>query len=121
MMVAMLCLTMVSACSLLGGNGPQEYAGINSIKVEWKQGDDGTWSPTVIHLINGKEQGIVELAFEMPDGTVVNYSAGDVKAFTGQEIRAMVEKAWAEQIGAIVPKGIEAAVDALKKGTGVIP
>lgn len=115
-MASLLCFMMVSACSIFGSNSPQEYAGINSIKVEWQQGDDGKWSPTIIELLNGKEQSRVELAFEMPDGTVVNYTAGDVKAFTGQEIRGMVEKAWADKIAATLPSMVDAAIVALKKG-----
>lgn len=115
---------MVSACGAFGANGigtPQGYAGINSIKVEWAQGDDGSWSPKLVHIMNGKEQSMVDLKFEMPDGTLVNYSAGDVKAFTGQEIRGMVEQVWAEKIGTIMPGMIEAAVEAIKKGPGSIP
>ena len=115
-LIPLCCVMMVSACSIFGGNGPQEYAGINEIKVEWAQGGDGSWAPKNVAIINGKEQSRVDLIFEMPDGTIVNYNAGDVKAFTGQEIRGMVEKAWAEQIGTIIPEMIDTAIAAIKKG-----
>lgn len=118
-LLSVICMVMVSACGALGPNGfgtPQGYAGINSIKVSWAQGDDGRWSPETVHIMNGKEQSMVDLKFEMPDGTIVNYKAGDVKAFEGQEIRGMVDKAFSDQMGNIMPDIVDAVITAIKKG-----
>lgn len=92
----------------------QNYAGINEVSFSWCKADEGKiYVPCNVKITNGKENGNIKFAFEMSDGTILNFSAEDVKAFGGQNIRANVEKAVAEQLGDVAPGVVDAIITAI--------
>ncbi len=115
-LLMVLCCALLVACGALPGN-PQGYAGINYIKVAWADPGGGDPHPKYVKVVNGKEQSAVDLKFQMPDGTILNYAANDVKAFAGQDIRGRVEQAVAEQLGVVSP----GVIDAIMAAVGVDP
>jgi len=111
LIIAIIALVSVSACGAVPWN-KQQYAGINSVKFEWCK-IDGSYLPCHVRIIDGKEQGAIDFKFQMPDGTILNFAADNVKAFEGQRLRAEVEKAIAEQLGEVSPGLVDAILNAI--------
>ena len=117
LIVAITSLFFLSACAGAVPWNKQNYAGINYVHFKWCEAlaADGTtvFQPCEVTIIDGKEQGAIDFKFKMLDGTVLNFAAEDVAAFTGQEIRAEVERAVAEITGSVFEKGLDVAGDLL--------
>jgi len=103
---------MLAGCSV---GGHQEFAGINKVSFDWCK-VDGQMLPCEVRIIDGKEQGAIDFSFQMPDGTILNFAADNVKAFRGQELRAAVDKALIEAYGEALPSVAESIVKALSGG-----
>jgi len=113
-LISILTVITLSGCAGALPWNKQNYAGINEVSFSWCKANDGaTYMPCNVKITNGKENGGIKFAFEMPDGTILNFSADDVKAFEGQNIRAKVEKAIAEQLGDVAPEVAEAIIKAI--------
>jgi len=114
--IGIIALLFISACGSVPWN-KQQYAGLNSVHFSWCKAEEGsTYLPCKVRIIDGKEQGSIDFKFQMPDGTILNFTADNVKAFEGQALRAEVEKAVAEQIGEVSPGLVDAILSAV---TGV--
>jgi len=112
-LIFILAIVSLSACGAVPWN-KQNYAGINEVSFSWCKANEGkTYVPCNVKIINGKENGAIEFSFEMPDGTILNFAADDVKAFPGQDIRAKVEIAVANQLGDVAPGVVDAIVKAI--------
>lgn len=113
----LICILSVISLTACAGAVPwnkQNYAGINEVSFSWCKANEGkTYVPCNVKIINGKENGAIEFSFEMPDGTILNFAADDVKAFPGQDIRAKVETAVANQLGNVAPGVVDAIVKAI--------
>jgi len=92
----------------------QQYAGINYVQFEWCETSD-SYMPCKVTIIDGKEQGAIDFSFQIDD-TILNFAADDVKAFTGQELRARVEQVVAEQLGDVGPGVVDAIIAAITGG-----
>lgn len=92
----------------------QNYAGINEVHFKWCENDQtGDYMACDVLIIDAKENGAIQFKFTMPDGTVLEFAADDVKAFPGQALRADVEKAIAKQFGDIAPEVMDALLKAI--------
>jgi len=112
-LICILSIISLSACGAVPWN-KQNYAGINEVNFSWCKANEGkTYMPCNVKIINGKENGAIEFSFEMPDGTILNFAADDVKAFPGQDIRAKVEIAVVNQLGDVAPGLVDAIVKAI--------
>ncbi len=106
----------LTACGALPWND-QENAGLTDMHIYWAYSEaNNTVYPVEIRVTDGKEFGSVNLAFQMSDGTLMNFNGVDVRAFRGQEIRADVEKAIAEVYGEIVPGLTDSILAAMTGG-----
>ncbi len=113
-LISILTTITLSGCAGALPWNKQNYAGINEVSFSWCKANDGaTYMPCNVKITNGKENGNIKFAFEMSDGTILNFSAEDVKAFRGQDIRAKVEIAIAEQLGNVAPSVVDAIVKAI--------
>lgn len=113
-LVCILTTIVLSGCAGAVPWNKQNYAGINEVSFSWCKANDGkTYMPCNVKITNGKENGGIKFSFEMPDGTILNFSADDVRAFEGQSIRANVEKAIAEQLGDVAPGVVDAIIKAV--------
>lgn len=94
---------------------PQNYAGMTAGRIIYPGVDGGP--PVVAEWLSGKEAERATLSFATPDGNVVTYSAGGLKAFEGQLARAQVERDLAEQLSnlweTITPEIKAGLVDAI--------
>jgi len=106
-------LISITACAGALPWNKQNYAGINSVHFKWCEAGEN-YQPCDVEIINGKEYGAIEFKFEMPDGSILNFAADDVRAFAGQALRAEVEKLIAEQVGD-VSKGVLDSIMSLIK------
>ena len=97
---------LLGACAGLQGN-----AGLNRVEFDWNE--DG--KPKAVRIIDGKEASAIQFSFQMPDGTILNFAAEEVRAFRGQEIRAEVEKALFEALGEAANSSL---VDVIVKALG---
>jgi len=91
-------LISMTACAGALPWNKQNYAGINSVHFKWCEAGEN-YLPCDVEIINGKEYGAIEFKFAMPDGSILNFAADDVRAFEGQALRAEVEKLIVEQVG----------------------
>ncbi len=105
----------LAACETTAPWSEQDWAGITTIEVA----GHGVVPDTLYK--SGKEAGSFTVTFHgSPDGTIdVELTANDVKAFTGQDIRAGVSKALAEAQVEIAPDALSAVIDAVKLFLGV--
>lgn len=74
---------------------PPNYAGLTAGRIVYPT-DGG--EPIVAEFISGKEAENANVAFQTPDGNVVSYAVGGLKAFEGQLARAQVEQALAAEL-----------------------
>jgi hypothetical protein len=75
---------------------PPNYAGITAGRIIYPGRDGG--APVVAEWLSGKEAESATLSFATPDGNVITYSAGGLRAFEGQLARAQVESDLAAQL-----------------------
>jgi len=94
----------------------QNYAGIEFWEVDYEQNDGGQFQISNVTYINGKEAGSSEIKIALADGTILNFAGDDILAFEGQEIRANVERAVAEQLGEVAPGVVDAIIAAITGG-----
>lgn len=76
---------------------PPNYAGMTAGRLIYPGRDGG--SPVVAEWISGKEAESATVTFTTPDGQVITYSAGGLRAFEGQLARAEVERQLAGELG----------------------
>jgi len=114
-----LCALALSGCSTFGPTGqqsldmearaagtessyspfnwsPPNYAGMTAGRVIYPGVGGG--EPVVAEWLSGKEAEQAEISFATPDGNVITYSAGGLRAFEGQLARAEVERDLAAQL-----------------------
>lgn len=75
---------------------PPNYAGMTAGRIVYPSADGG--APVVAEWISGKEAESATITFATPDGNIITYSAGGLKAFEGQLARAEVERDLANQL-----------------------
>ena len=75
---------------------PPNYAGMTAGRIIYPGAEGG--APVVAEWLSGKEAERAEITFATPDGNLVTYSAGGLRAFEGQLARAEVEKALAAEL-----------------------
>lgn len=94
---------------------PPNYAGMTAGRIIYPRADGG--APVVAEWISGKEAESATVTFATPDGNVITYSAGGLKAFEGQLARAEVERHLAGQLAdlwkTITPEIKAGLVDAI--------
>ena len=115
---------LLSACAGAVPWNNQNNAGIVEIEIGYKkvsdaEGNEG-YQIDKANIVDGKENGAVQVKFTLPDGTIFNYAADDVKAFDGQALRADVEKALSEQLGTVAPGVVDSVISAIT-GTTIVP
>jgi len=116
-------LMVVAMSSLLGACagglpwGPQQEAGIETLRIEYGKQDNGKLVIDKVFYRSGKETQKAALVFELPDGTKLNFDTEDARAFEGQALRARVEEVVLEQVGNVAPGVVDAIVGALTNGT----
>ncbi len=94
---------------------PPNYAGITAGRIIYP-GKEGA-PPVVAEWLSGKEAEKAAITFATPDGNIITYSAGGLRAFEGQLARAQVERDLAAQLSglweAITPEIKAGLVDAI--------
>jgi len=94
---------------------PPNYAGMTAGRIIYP-GADGR-APVVAEWISGKEAESATITFATPDGNIITYGAGGLKAFEGQLARAEVERDLALQLAdlwkTITPEIKAGLVDAI--------
>jgi hypothetical protein len=75
---------------------PPNYAGLTAGRIVYP-GEAGR-PPVVAEWLSGKEAENATITFATPDGNVITYSAGGLRAFEGQLARAEVERDLAAQL-----------------------
>ena len=75
---------------------PPNYAGMTAGRIIYPGKDGG--DPVVAEWLSGKEAESATISFATPDGNVITYSAGGLRAFEGQLARAQVESDLAAQL-----------------------
>lgn len=75
---------------------PPNYAGMTAGRIIYpgRKGNE----PVVAEWLSGKEAESATLSFVTPDGNVITYSAGGLRAFEGQLARAQVESELAARL-----------------------
>jgi hypothetical protein len=101
----------------------QLAAGLNVVEFEELECSEATGlcGPTQFRMIGGKEQESITVRMVHPEtgNTVLEYTAGGVKAFDGQALRADVEKALAEADVQTTEAVVTSIVNAAKAAAGV--
>lgn len=119
-LVAIGLLFTLSACAGAVPWNKQNYAGIQYIEVRTGQAcqvlEITVEGECTVTVIDGKENGSIDIKTVQADGTTTNIKATDSKAFEGQAQRAGVEKDISGDVTGIVEKGLDAAAN-LKKVT----
>lgn len=94
---------------------PPNYAGLTAGRIIYPGAEGGP--PVVAEWLSGKEAESATVSFATPDGKVITYSAGGLKAFEGQLARADVERQLATQLAdlwkTITPELKAGLVDAI--------
>lgn len=94
---------------------PPNYAGLTAGRIVYP-GKDGA-APVVAEWLSGKEAENAAITFATPDGNLITYSAGGLRAFEGQLARAQVERDLAEQLSdlweSVTPEIKAGLVDAI--------
>lgn len=75
---------------------PPNYAGLTAGRIVYPSAEGG--DPIVAEFLSGKEAEDAAVTFATPDGNVVSYQVGGLRAFEGQLARAEVEKALAAEL-----------------------
>jgi hypothetical protein len=75
---------------------PPNYAGLTAGRIIYPGEAGGP--PVVAEWLSGKEAENATITFATPDGNVITYSAGGLRAFEGQLARAEVERDLATQL-----------------------
>jgi hypothetical protein len=75
---------------------PPNYAGLTAGRIIYPGEAGGP--PVVAEWLSGKEAENATITFATPDGNVITYSAGGLRAFEGQLARAEVERDLAAQL-----------------------
>src|SRR3546814_5902956 len=75
---------------------PPNYAGMTAGRIIYPGATGG--APVVAEWLSGKEAETATVTFATPDGNVITYSAGGLRAFEGQLARAEVERQLAGQL-----------------------
>jgi ABC-type amino acid transport substrate-binding protein len=78
---------------------PPNYAGLTAGRIVYP-GKEGE-APVVAEWLSGKEAESASITFATPDGNIITYSAGGLRAFEGQLARADVEKALAGELSGL--------------------
>lgn len=106
---------LLSACAGALPWNTQSKAGITDAVVTWCESKDATKDKYVCgaRLTDGKEKTYIALKIDTPDGSHLKYTARDVKAFQGQQVRAAVEKAVSADVKAAAPGIVDAIVKAI--------
>lgn len=118
-LAAIVCGPLLAGCSTFGPTGqqsldmearaagtessyspfnwsPPNYAGMTAGRIIYPGSEGG--QPVVAEWLSGKEAERAEITFATPDGKVITYSAGGLRAFEGQLARAQVERDLAAQL-----------------------
>jgi|GEM_PF-5784963 len=122
-------ILIFTLCAVLGGCAAfktdavvkeanrQTSAGVTDFSLETGITADGNPYVSSVRLLDGKEKNRVVAEIELPNGLKARYAAEGVKAFPGQQIQGVVQKAFVdagiqqtEAIKELIPK----VVDALK-------
>lgn len=115
--VLALCLLSLTACAGALPWNPQNNSGIVTISAKYDceiVGEAFECGQPDLNIIDGKEQGAIEIKFKLNDGTTFNYIGDQILAFRGQELRANVEKAIAEQLGDVAPEVVDQIINSIK-------
>ncbi|MGD1878316.1 MAG: hypothetical protein ACFB13_12565 [Kiloniellaceae bacterium] len=75
---------------------PPNYAGMTAGRIIYPGVAGG--APVVAEWLSGKEAESATITFATPDGNIITYNAGGLRAFEGQIARADVEKALAGEL-----------------------
>lgn len=79
---------------------PPNYAGLTAGRIVYPNPAEGQ-PPIVAEFVSGKEAEDAEVTFATPEGNVVSYRVGGLRAFEGQLARADVEKALAAELSGL--------------------
>lgn len=119
-LAATLLLLTLSACAGAVPWNKQNYAGIQYIEVRTGQACQAleilVEGDCTVTVIDGKENGSIDIKTVQADGTTTNIKATDAKAFEGQAQRAGVEKDISSDVTGIVEKAVDEVAN-LKKVT----
>ena len=111
-------LLILSACAGAVPWNKQNYAGIQYIEVRTGQAcqvlDIAVKGECTVTVIDGKENGSIDIKTVQADGTTTNIKATDAKAFEGQAQRADVEKSVSKDATGLAKKVVDEVAD-LKK------
>ncbi|HDZ73685.1 MAG TPA: hypothetical protein ENH55_13150 [Aurantimonas coralicida] len=105
---------ILTGCIGLEPWNPQNNAGITNVTIEWCESakEDTDNYLCKVSWIDGKEKADVSISW----GDNFTYSANDVSAFRGQEIRAAVEEALAEAQVEVTTAIVDRIVGAIAGG-----
>lgn len=76
---------------------PPNYAGLTAGRIIYPNPVEGQ-PPIVAEFLSGKEAETANVTFATPEGNIVSYQVGGLRAFEGQLARADVEKNLAESL-----------------------
>lgn len=120
LIAASLILLAMTGCATLGAESAQGRAGVTDVEVRWCERADGSDRYLCgARWVDGKERQDVSLTLDLPDGGKLRYAASGVAAFDGQRLRAEVERALVEQVGAAAPAAVDAIMRAIRATVGV--
>jgi hypothetical protein len=118
--VAALCL-LIGGCAafdtsaVVEPSNRQTGAGVTDFSLDTGIGADGESYISRMHLLDGKEKNRVLATIELPSGLKARYEAEGIKAFPGQELQSVVQKAFVDAgvqqtdaIKELIPKVVEA-------------
>lgn len=112
-LVAAVLLLTLGACAGAVPWNKQNYAGIQYIQVKTGQAcqvlEVSVKGDCTVTVIDGKENGSIDIKTVQADGTTTNIKATDAKAFDGQAQRADVEKAVSKDATGLAEKVVEEA------------
>ena len=109
-LIPMLCLMMMSACSLLSGTGDD---GKFRVTMEACEGSTIATGVCKFEVVDATEHSKKNFATDWSAETGMDYNAEGVKAFEGQRIRGDVEKAAVKAFGDAAPSAIDVFLKAL--------
>ncbi len=112
--VALLSITMLSACGAIPGN-TQVNAGITHAIVEVCATDEGVVYVCEAEIVDGKDKQAVALNIDNPAGWKVNYSASGVQAVEAIKVRGAVEQSISADLRDSMPGIVDAVTSAVLK------
>lgn len=120
LLIAVLSLGLAGCAGALPWND-QENAGLTDVTFYWGyDSDNQTVYPREVRITDGKEAGTIDFKFNMPDGTILNFTGTDVRAFEGQRLRAELEAAVAAEFGDVSKAFMDGLMTVVTGGTSEI-